>query len=51
LPPNQSQEAPAIQRAALPHTAVLDTSGSCFAVLIIPLATSRPAAPPMDEVS
>jgi len=45
LPPHQSQEAPAMQRAALPHTAVLDTSGSCLAVLIIPLATSRTAAP------
>jgi len=45
LPPHQSQEAPARQRATLPHTAVLDTSGRCFAVLIIPLATSRTAAP------
>jgi len=36
LPPHQSQEAPARQSAALPHTAVLDTSGSCFAVLTIP---------------
>jgi len=44
LPPHQSQEAPARQKATLPHTAVLDTSGSCFAVLIIPLATSRTAA-------
>jgi hypothetical protein len=48
LPPNQSQEAPAMQSAALPHTAVLDTSGSCFAVLIIPLANSRTAAPPIN---
>jgi hypothetical protein len=45
LPPNQSQEAPARQRAALPHTTALDTSGRCLAVLIIPLATSRTAAP------
>jgi len=34
----------------LPHTAVLDTSGSCFAVLIIPLATSRTAAPPIKPL-
>jgi len=45
LPPNQSQEAPTRQSAALPHTAVLDTSGSCFAVLIIPLAASRTRPP------
>jgi len=45
LPPHQSQEAPARQSAALPHTAVLDTSGSCFTAPIIPLATSRTAAP------
>ena len=45
MPPHQSQEALARQSAALPHTAVLDTSGSCFGVLIIPLATSRTAAP------
>ncbi|MCD4809976.1 MAG: hypothetical protein K8R17_08785, partial [Methanosarcinales archaeon] len=50
MPPNQSQEAPARQSAALPHTAVLDTSGSCFAVLIIPLATSRTAAPPINPL-
>jgi len=48
LPPNQSQEAPARQRATLPHPAVLDTSGGCFAILIIPLATSRTAAPPIN---
>jgi len=48
LPPYQSHEAPARQRAALPHTAVLDTSGSCFAVLIIPLTASRTAAPPIN---
>jgi len=30
LPPHQSQEAPARPSAALPHTAVLDTSDSCF---------------------
>jgi hypothetical protein len=50
LPPHQSQEAPARQSAALPHTAVPDTSGSCFAVLIIPLATSRTAAPPINPL-
>jgi len=49
LPPHQSREAPARQRAVLPHTAVLDTSGSCFAVLIIPLATSRTAAPQINQ--
>jgi len=48
LPTHQSQEAPTRQRAPLPHTAVLDTSGRCFAVLIIPLATSRTAAPPIN---
>jgi len=47
LPPHQSQEAPARQSVALPHTAVLDTSGSCLAVLIIPLTTSRTA--PSDQ--
>jgi len=50
LPPHQSQEAPARQSAGLPHTAALDTSGSCFAVLIIPLATSRTAAPPINPL-
>jgi len=45
LPPHQSQESTARQRAALPHTAVLDTSGNCLAILIIPLAFSRTAAP------
>jgi len=33
-----------------PHTAVLDTSGSCLTVLIIPLATSRTAAPPINPL-
>jgi len=50
LPPHQSQKAPARQSAALPHTAVFDTSGSCFAVLIIPLATSRTAPPPINPL-
>jgi len=50
IPPHQSQEAPDRQSAALPHTAVLDTSGSCFAVLIIPLATSRTAALPINPL-
>jgi len=45
LPPHQSHKVPARQRATRPHTAVLDTSGSCLAVLIIPLANSRTAAP------
>jgi hypothetical protein len=45
LPPHQSHEAPARQSAALPYTAVLYTSGSCFAVLIILLTISRTAAP------
>ena len=43
-------EAPARYRAALPHTAVPDTSGSCFAVPIITLATSRTAAPPINPL-
>ena len=47
VPPHQSQEAPARQNATLPHTAVFDTSGSCFTVPIIPLATSRIA--PSDQ--
>jgi len=50
LPPHQSQEDPAKQRGSLPHTAALDTSGSCFAVLIIPLAASRTAAPPINPL-
>jgi len=50
LPPHQSQEPPARQSAALPHTAVLDTSGRCFAVLIIPLAASRTAALPINPL-
>jgi len=50
LTPHQSQEAPARQGAALPHTTVLDTSGSCFTVLIIPLATSRTAALPINPL-
>ena len=44
LPPNQSQKAPARQSTAPPHTAVLDTSDTCFAVLIIPLTVGRTAA-------
>jgi len=50
LPPNQSQEAPARQRATLPHSTVLGTSGSCFAVLIIPLAAGRTAASPINPL-
>jgi len=50
LPPHQSQEAPARQSASQPHTAVLGTFGSCFAVLIIPLAASRTAPPPINPL-
>jgi len=50
LPPHQSQEAPTRQSAALLHSAVLDTSGSCFAVLIIQLTISRTAALPINPL-
>jgi len=50
LPPHQPQEAPAKQKATPLHTAVLDTSGSCLTVLIIPLATSRTAALPINPL-
>ncbi len=45
LPPHQSQEAPASQSAALPHTAVLDTSGSCFAVFDYPIGQQQDRSP------
>ena len=51
MPPYQSQEAPTRQSAALPHPAALDTSGSCFSVLIIPLAAGRTAAPPDQPIT
>jgi hypothetical protein len=38
-------EAPARQSAALPHTAVLNTSGSCFAVFDHPIGRQQDRSP------